>query len=64
MEFIKKYMDGKLDCVNTIPDSFLFRHEKSARGGRGVLPMMTYYMEAPPERVTYFRLQVYEGVGI
>ena len=31
--------------------------------GAGVLPIMAY-REAPPERGTFFRLQVYKRVGI
>ena len=31
---------------------------------RGVLPIMAYYTEAPPERGTFFRLQVHERVRI
>ena len=33
-------------------------------GGGGVLPIMALYGEAPPERGIFFRLQVYERVGI
>ena len=33
-------------------------------GGGGVLPIMTYYGEAPPKRGTFFMLQVYKRVGI
>ena len=34
-----------------------------SRGG-GVLPIMAYFGEAPPERGTFFTFQVYERVGI
>ena len=33
-------------------------------GGGGVTPYNGLYGEAPPERGTFFRLQVYERVGI
>ena len=33
-------------------------------GGGGVLPITCPYGEAPPERGTFFRLQVYKRVGI
>ena len=33
-------------------------------GGRGVLPIAGPYGEVPPERGTFFRLQVYKRVGI
>ena len=33
-------------------------------GGGGVLPIMAYTGGAPPERGTFFTLQVYERVGI
>ena len=32
--------------------------------GRGVLPITGLYGEAPPERGTFCRLQVYKRVGI
>ena len=33
-------------------------------GGGGVTPFNGLYGEAPPERGTFFRLQVYKRVGI
>ena len=36
----------------------------SSRGGGGGTPYNGLYGEAPPERGTFFRLQVYERVGI
>ena len=35
-----------------------------SRGGGGGTPYNGLYGEAPPERGTFFRLQVYERVGI
>ena len=35
-----------------------------SRGGGGCSPYNGLYGEAPPERGTFFRLQVYERVGI
>ena len=55
--------------VASIPADVGFRIPDSltcgARAG-GVLPIMAYNVdwEAPPERGTFFRLQVYERVGI
>ena len=44
---------------------FAFRQVNIAPGlGGGVLPIMTYKGEAPPERGTFITLQVYERVGI
>ena len=34
------------------------------RGGGGGTPYNGLYVEAPPERGTFFRLQVYKRVGI
>ena len=34
------------------------------RGGGGATPYNDVYGEAPPERGTFFRLQVYKRVGI
>ena len=38
--------------------------ENAARGPRGGTPYNGLYGEAPPERVTFFSLQVYKRVGI
>ena len=36
----------------------------NSRGGGGGTPYNGLYGEAPPERSTFFRLQVYKRVGI
>ena len=45
--------------------NFAFRQQTRGGGGRvGGTPYNGPYGEAPPERVTFFWLQVYERVGI
>ena len=39
-------------------------NQESYRGGGGVTPYNGLYGEAPPERGTFFRPQVYEREGI
>ena len=37
---------------------------KEISGGGGLLPVMAFLGEAPPERGTFLRFQVYKRVGI
>ena len=54
--------ESNLWCIKLLSkDAYLFKGVKKARGGT---PYNDLYGEAPPERGTFFRLQVYKRVGI
>ena len=52
------------DCVTVKTENRLLLFLNYATfHGRGVLPMMAYTVRLPPERGTFFTLQVYKRVG-
>ena len=53
----------RLSAVRRVYTVMLLEN-KPGGGGGGATPYTGPYGEAPPERVTFFRLQVYERVGI
>ena len=56
----------KKKCVVTPTYISCYNEMEPGQGGGGVLPIMAYtvYGEGPPERGTFFRLQVYKRVEI
>ena len=52
------------ETLNSVQKVCLSGFTQTANRGPGVLPIMAYSGEAPPKRVTFYRLQIYERVGI